>query len=151
MKNFDLYQDKIGTWDKEHGGYFNVDQQDDQIFYSRRPATRFRNSNNRSAWHNEQHREERCGQSAENTLIRKNRMILKKLFIASMGFISIPMIRLTELGFSDKAPSKTELVKGTGHYIFYYYDYGMEPIENGQKAIIHSKKTEDGNHTTELH
>lgn len=51
MKNFDQYRDKIGTWDEEHQKDFQVDEYDDQIFFSQRPLARFRNSKNRSAWH----------------------------------------------------------------------------------------------------
>jgi hypothetical protein len=150
MKNFCTFQDKIGTWDKENNGYFQVDEYNDEIFYSKRPKVRFRNPKNRSAWHNDQHREERCRQSAENTLIRKNRMILKKLYADSVGLLQIPMSKLTVLGFSDKAPCITEWIPGTDRYIFYYYDYGMEPRENGQKAIIHIRNAKDGNNTTKL-
>jgi len=140
MKNFDRYYDKIGTWDEEHQKYFQVDEYNDQIFYSQRPVARFQNSKNKSTWHNHKNREERCRQSAENTLIRKNWMILKKLYPSSLGYIPIPMIRLTELGYSNLAPSKVEIAQGTGNYILTYYDYSMESIEKDQQVIIYYKK-----------
>jgi hypothetical protein len=148
MKNFGLYHEKIGTWDDEKKMYFQVDEYDDMIFYSKRPKARFRNTKNRSAYHNELHREERCMQSAENSLIRKNWTILKKMYPSSLGYVPIPMSQLTELGFSLHAQSKIEIERSTGLYLYSFYDYSMKPIENNQQVIIYQNKKKDGNHTT---
>jgi hypothetical protein len=53
------------------------------------------------------------------------------------------------MGFSDKAPSNTELVLRTGQIIFYYYDFGIQTTDDKQIVTIH-KKQNDGNDPSKL-
>ncbi len=150
MKNFEKFQEKIGSWDEEHKMFFFVDEYDDVTFYSKRPKARFRNNLNRSAYHNGKNREERQKLSGLFNLIRRNYNILKKLYPESNGVAPIPVTRLTALGFSFAAPTNRVMIKNSTRIIYYTLEFGLEQVENNQKAIIHNKNDNHGNHPTRL-
>jgi hypothetical protein len=150
MNNFENLQEKIGTWDEEHKMFFHVDEYDDEIFYSSRSKARFRNAQNRSAYHNSKNRDERQRLSALYTLIRRNYKILKKLYPESYGVAPIPMTRLTALGYSLVAPTHRVMIKDSTRIIYFTLEFGLEQLENNQKAIIYFKNDNNGNHSTRL-
>jgi hypothetical protein len=138
MKNLERYKNMIGTWDESRHGYFQVDHCDDEIFYSKRPEARFRNSRNRSAWHNNKNRVIRQKESKISQDILKNQSILAKLYPESFGVNSIASSRLDTLGFSNEAHYRLDKNENTNGRIFCYGSYGVEKTETGL-VIIHKK------------
>ena len=139
MKNFEIFQDKIGTWDDEHQAYFLIDKLDDQVFYSRRPNARFRNGRNRSTYHNRKNREERRSISEANSLIYRNYSIIKQLYKETGGVFPVPLTKLYERGFSDEAQYKVVAIGETGRNIFYYHHYGIERLADGKGVALYYK------------
>ncbi|MCK5820485.1 MAG: helix-turn-helix domain-containing protein, partial [Bacteroidales bacterium] len=60
--------------DEKQRGYFQVDEWDDEIFYSNKPNARFSNSKNRAAWNNNKNRIPRRKQST----IKRNQDLLAR-------------------------------------------------------------------------
>ena len=91
----------------------------------------------KNAWHNAINKQNNMACKSFNSLLQRNRIILREFFEESQGTNYVPLIKLYQKGFSPNINAGHVKGSETGEWLTVVYDYAFVIIKETQIKIYY--------------